>query len=126
MSDTITRKYKGDDHVITQNDDGQFEYDGNVYKSLTAVAQKITGQKAISGPRFFNQSEAKGAGRGKRKATPKQLVKGCGVILDSLVVKLNAIDDAALKAKVGSKIIERINTEIGTEEGDDALSALDG
>jgi hypothetical protein len=124
MSDTITRTYKGTDHVVTPTDDGKFEYNGTVFKSLTAIAQEITGQKAISGPRFFQAAEAKGAGRGKRAATPKQLVKGCGVILDSLIVKLNGIEDAELKRKVGNKIIARITTEVGTDDSDDS-TALD-
>ncbi len=47
----LTRKYKGQTLVVTVLADG-FEYEGECYKSLTAVAKAITGSH-ISGFRFF-------------------------------------------------------------------------
>lgn len=38
----LTRTYRGLAHHVAVRDDG-FEYDGEVYKSLSAVAKKITG-----------------------------------------------------------------------------------
>jgi DUF2924 family protein len=50
---TIERKYKGKDLSVKVLEQG-FEFEGKTYSSLTALALKITGAKAISGPRFFN------------------------------------------------------------------------
>ncbi|MCD0462298.1 MULTISPECIES: DUF2924 domain-containing protein [Pirellulaceae] len=52
----ITRKYKGQLHICKVRQDG-FEYDGEFYKSLTAVAKAITGQHC-SGYAFFNIQKA--------------------------------------------------------------------
>jgi hypothetical protein len=47
----VTRKYKGRTLVVTVLPDG-FEYDGERYKSLSAVAKAITGSH-MNGFRFF-------------------------------------------------------------------------
>ncbi len=47
----LTRDYKGDTIEVTVRDDG-FEYEGEVYKSLTAVARAVTG-KHWNGYHFF-------------------------------------------------------------------------
>lgn len=56
-SGTIIRHYKGVDHTVQVTaEEGKVKivlYDGETFKSLTAVAQQITGYKAISGPAFF-------------------------------------------------------------------------
>lgn len=70
MTETITRNYKGKDHVITAKD-GKYEYEGKTYGSLTAVAKEITGYKSISGPAFFKTAK-------KQKAKPDP--KGIAVI----------------------------------------------
>ncbi len=49
---TIERTFKGKKHVVTVTADG-FTYRGSTYRSLTAIAKKITGYKSVSGPRFF-------------------------------------------------------------------------
>lgn len=54
---TLTRKYKGIDHQVKVMPIG-FDYDGKVYKSLTAVAKQITGQHC-SGFTFFNLGKAR-------------------------------------------------------------------
>lgn len=46
-----TRRYKGEDHVVAEVEDG-FEYRGKLYESYSAVAQRITGHR-ISGLHFF-------------------------------------------------------------------------
>ena len=52
----VTRKYKGRLHVCKVRRDG-FEYEGELYKSLTAVAKTITGQH-LSGYAFFRIQKA--------------------------------------------------------------------
>lgn len=49
---TMVRSYKGKDHRVKVLADG-FEHEGKPYRSLTALAQAITGYAAISGPAFF-------------------------------------------------------------------------
>lgn len=48
----LTRPYKGRTVVVTVLDNG-FEYEGEVYKSLSAIAKAVTGSH-WSGNRFFN------------------------------------------------------------------------
>ena len=48
----LVRPYKGEQIQVTVLEDG-FEYDGKVYRSLSAVAKHITGSH-LSGRRFFN------------------------------------------------------------------------
>lgn len=47
----LLREWKGETHHVTV-ENGGFEYDGQTYKSLTAVTRKITGM-GWSGPLFF-------------------------------------------------------------------------
>lgn len=47
----LIRRFKGHDHIVTVLNDG-FQYEGKRYKSLSAVAQAITGQHT-SGFAFF-------------------------------------------------------------------------
>ena len=49
---TITRAYKGEDLQVKVLDDGRFEFEGEVFRSLSAVAKKITGQH-MNGFAFF-------------------------------------------------------------------------
>ncbi len=51
----IVKEYKGQMHEVTAVEDG-FAYGGSVYKSLSAIATKITGTK-WNGLRFFNIGE---------------------------------------------------------------------
>lgn len=53
------REWGDHEHRVSVNGDGEFEYEGEVFKSLTAVARRITGGH-WSGPVFFG---VKGAGR---------------------------------------------------------------
>jgi hypothetical protein len=48
----ITRPYKGEDLQVKVLDDGRFEFEGEVFGSLSAVAKKITGQHC-NGFHFF-------------------------------------------------------------------------
>ena len=52
----IKRTYKGTEHTVTITG-GVIEYQGETYKSLTALAREITGYKAISGPAFFAKAK---------------------------------------------------------------------
>ena len=52
----IVKEYKGKMLEVTVVEEG-FSFEGNIFKSLSAVAQKITGTK-WNGPRFFNVNEA--------------------------------------------------------------------
>ena len=48
---TLKRPWHGTD-VVVRVVEGGFEYDGDVYRSLTAIAKRVTGSH-WSGPRFF-------------------------------------------------------------------------
>ena len=48
----LTRNWHGQDYTVTVYADDKVEYDGKMYKSLTAVAKKITGTH-WNGPIFF-------------------------------------------------------------------------
>ena len=48
---TIRRPWKGRDVIVRVLDDG-FEYEGEVYRSLSAIAKHVTASH-LSGPRFF-------------------------------------------------------------------------
>ena len=56
---TITRGYKNKTIVVTVRDDG-FEFDGRLFRSLTAVATEITGAH-WSGTHFFGLRKRKSA-----------------------------------------------------------------
>ena len=51
----ITKEYHGRTYEIIKTEEG-FIYNNQTYKSLSTIANKITGQK-WSGPRFFNLRE---------------------------------------------------------------------
>ena len=48
---TLVRQWRGHTHTILVREDG-FEYEGERYRSLTVIAERITGAH-WSGPRFF-------------------------------------------------------------------------
>jgi hypothetical protein len=48
---TLVRQWHGHAHTVLVGENG-FEYDGQYYRSLTVIAEKITGAH-WSGPRFF-------------------------------------------------------------------------
>lgn len=48
----IVRTYKGREVEVLVRERG-FEFEGKDFRSLTAIAQAVTGQPAISGPWFF-------------------------------------------------------------------------
>ena len=48
---TLVRQWRGHTHTVLVREDG-FEYDGQQYRSLTVIAERITGAH-WSGPRFF-------------------------------------------------------------------------
>jgi Protein of unknown function (DUF2924) len=52
---TLVRRWRGHPHTVLVREDG-FEYDGQRYRSLTVIAEKITGAH-WSGPRFFGLSK---------------------------------------------------------------------
>jgi hypothetical protein len=67
---TLIRHWDGERHVVTVLHDG-FEYAGRRYKSLSAIARKITGTQ-WSGPLFFglrHPGEKAARPRGGRHAT---------------------------------------------------------
>ena len=47
----LVRQWRGHTHTVLAREDG-FEYDGQRYRSLTVIAERITGAH-WSGPRFF-------------------------------------------------------------------------
>jgi hypothetical protein len=52
----LTRTYKGKDHRVTVLDEG-FRYEGEEFRSLSALAMKITGYAAINGVSWFGLAE---------------------------------------------------------------------
>jgi Protein of unknown function (DUF2924) len=48
---TLVRQWRGHTHTVLVREDG-FEYEGRHYRSLTVIAERITGAH-WSGPRFF-------------------------------------------------------------------------
>jgi hypothetical protein len=50
-SASLVRRWRGHTHTVLVGEDG-FEYDGQRYRSLTVIAERITGAH-WSGPRFF-------------------------------------------------------------------------
>ena len=66
----LTREYQGKEYRVMATVDGQYEFDGRCYQSLSRIAKEITGT-AWSGPVFFGlkstaakkTSGKKGAGK---------------------------------------------------------------
>jgi len=52
---TLVRRWRGHTHTVLVGEDG-FEYQGQRYRSLTVIAERITGVH-WSGPRFFGLSK---------------------------------------------------------------------
>jgi Protein of unknown function (DUF2924) len=52
---TLVRQWRGHTHTVLVREDG-FEYEGRRYRSLTVIAEQITGAH-WSGPRFFGVSK---------------------------------------------------------------------
>ena len=59
---TLMRQWRGHAHTVLVREDG-FEYDGQHYRSLTVIAERITGVH-WSGPRFFGLTKRTGASLG--------------------------------------------------------------
>ena len=56
---TLVRQWRGHAHTVLVREDG-FEYEGRHYRSLTVIAERITGAH-WSGPRFFGLIKRPGA-----------------------------------------------------------------
>jgi hypothetical protein len=59
---TLVRQWRGHAHTVLVHEDG-FEYEGQHYRSLTMIAERITGAH-WSGPRFFGLTKRAGASVG--------------------------------------------------------------
>ena len=59
---TLVRQWRGHAHTVLVRGDG-FEYEGQHYRSLTVIAERITGAH-WSGPRFFGLTKRTGASLG--------------------------------------------------------------
>ena len=64
----LTREYKGVIHRVVSTPDGQYDFQGRMYPSLSMIAREITGTR-WSGPLFFGL---------KPSATPKSTSKKGG------------------------------------------------
>ena len=64
---TLVRQWRGHTHTVLVREDG-FEYEGQRYRSLTVIAERITGAH-WSGPRFFGLTKRAG-GFGRRRGRP--------------------------------------------------------
>ena len=58
----LVRHWRGHPHTVLVREDG-FEYEGQHYRSLTVITERITGAH-WSGPRFFGLTKRAGAGAG--------------------------------------------------------------
>jgi hypothetical protein len=56
---TLVRQWRGHTHTVLVHEDG-FEYEGQHYRSLTVIAERVTGAH-WSGPRFFGLTKRSGA-----------------------------------------------------------------
>ena len=61
----LTREYQGVEHRVIVTQDGQYDFQGRMYPSLSMIAREITGTR-WSGPLFFGL---------KAPATPKTATK---------------------------------------------------
>jgi hypothetical protein len=52
---SLVRRWRGRTHTVLVGEDG-FEYDGQRYRSLTVIAERVTGAH-WSGPRFFGVNQ---------------------------------------------------------------------
>ena len=59
---TLVRQWRGHTHAVLVREDG-FEYEGQRYRSLTVIAERITGAH-WSGPRFFGLTKRAGGSVG--------------------------------------------------------------
>src|SRR5439155_10107068 len=59
---TLLREWRGRTHMVLVREDG-FEYEGQHYRSLSVIAERITGAH-WSGPRFFGLTKRAGASVG--------------------------------------------------------------
>jgi len=59
---TLLRQWRGHTHTVLVGEDG-FEYEGRRYRSLSVIAERITGAH-WSGPRFFGLTRRAGASVG--------------------------------------------------------------
>ncbi len=64
----LVRRYRDEEHRVTVLLDGQYDYLGQPYGSLSQVARKITGQ-TWSGPLFFGLRASKHLERKKPKGS---------------------------------------------------------
>lgn len=62
----LTREYKGVIHKVVATPDGQYDFQGRMYPSLSMIAREITGTR-WSGPLFFGLKPP-----ATSKATPKK------------------------------------------------------
>ncbi len=60
----LDREFAGTTHRVVAMPDGQFEYKGKPYRSLTAIANEITGTR-WSGPAFFGLRDPATKGKSK-------------------------------------------------------------
>jgi DUF2924 family protein len=68
---TLSRTYKNKEYLVTVLDAG-FRYDGQEFRSLTALAREITGYPAISGPAFFGIAGPRATAAETPAAPPKK------------------------------------------------------
>jgi hypothetical protein len=61
---TLVRQWRGQTHTVLIHKDG-FEHKGQRYRSLTAIAERIT-EAHWSGPRFFGLTKRAGTSIGPR------------------------------------------------------------
>lgn len=71
----LTREYQGKEYRVTSTMDGQYEYEGRIYASLSKIAREITGT-AWSGPVFFGVKTYASKKPTTKSATKNTVKKG--------------------------------------------------
>lgn len=95
---TIERDYKGVTLKVLLLENGFFQYEGQTFRSLSKLAQTITGAKAMNGFQFFGLGQS--AVKKPRTSTPRQVMGVQAKIarIDELIEKLQKAVEAGFQA----------------------------
>jgi hypothetical protein len=66
----LTREYQGIEHRVIVTQDGQYDFQGRMYPSLSMIAREITGTR-WSGPLFFGLRALPSPKTAARKGTQR-------------------------------------------------------
>jgi Protein of unknown function (DUF2924) len=109
----LVRDYQGQRHTVTVVSDG-FDWQGETYPSLSAIARAITGN-AWSGPRFF--ALARGNSAPARRNKNASAREGREQFLKDALAhgpkRVSDVEEAAAKAHVEPHALEQARADLG-------------